>query len=478
MSETPTTTPRWPAEPALLEALGAWMAQRRWYPLSGTTAPAPTLVSCQELAPEVRVLVLAVPRRGGQPPVLLHVPVVLDLPEVLESPEAPVAGAGVLVDSAGSQVAVVDGPHHPAYWRAWARAAEEAGTTLGPSGARAVAERAEGLRVLTGEQSNTSVVLSAPPRGDDLGEDVIVKVLRVLAPGRNPDVEVPVALARQGWDQVPRPVAWSTLTWTDPSTGQEVTADAAVACTFIPGAQDGFELFCRLAAQDDSEGPVRTRSLDLARRLGETTATMHAHLARALGTCEPSEPAELAEALEGRAAWALAEVPNLTRVLPGLPGAIERALGELAALERLEPATRVHGDLHLGQVLLRSGDPEQWYVVDFEGEPLRPLAERREPDQPLRDVAGMLRSFDYAAAVGPARDEGWLPAVRAAFLEGYRRATSPGSAQDEHAVVVLRSCLELDKVLYEAVYEARHRPGWIEIPVRGLRALLSPADPS
>lgn len=476
MADSQVGAPRWPAEPVLLEALGAWMAQRRWYPLSGTAAAEPTLVSRQDLGQDVRDLILSVPRDGGRAPVLIHVPVVLDTPEALaeravegESP----GSQGVLVELDDGPVALVDGPHHPAFWRAWARAAEEAGTTLGPEGTRAVAQRAETLRVLTGEQSNTSVVLAAPAHGDDLGEDVIVKVFRVLAPGHNPDVEVPVALARQGWQQVPRPVAWSALAWTDPGTGQELTADAAVACAFIPDAEDGFTLFCSLSADDDSEGPVRERSVALARSLGATTARMHAHLARALGTVDPAAPGELAAALRHRAAWALAEVPHLTTASPGLTDHLDRVLGELAALDSLPPACRIHGDLHLGQVLLRSGEPEQWYVLDFEGEPLRPLAERSEPDQPLRDVAGMLRSFDYAAAVGPARHDSWLPTVRGAFLAGYAREAPPSCEQDDRAAVVLRSALELDKALYEAVYEARHRPDWIEIPVRGLQALIS-----
>ena len=157
----------------------------------------------------------------------------------------------------------------------------------------------------------------------------------------------------------------------------------------------------------------------------------------------------------------------------------------LEALEALEPATRIHGDYHLGQVLHEIGGQQRWYVLDFEGEPLRPLAQRSDPDLPARDVAGMLRSFDYAAAVGKAPHPDWLPAVRSAFEEGYRLgrqetgslAPSPAAsgdqeqAEDSHQTVL--TCLELDKALYEAVYEARNRPDWLSIPVAGITSVLN-----
>ena len=219
---------------------------------------------------------------------------------------------------------------------------------------------------------------------------------------------------------------------------------------------------------------------------------MHHHLARALGVSEPPAASELAQALRDRAAWALREVPTVADRLPGLDGAIERVLSRLAALERLAPATRIHGDYHLGQTLHEIVEPEagegRWFILDFEGEPLRPLAERRKPDQPLRDVAGMLRSFDYAAAVGGADDPGWLDAVRDAYRTAYTAyencertggEASPGREEaDARARGVLLTALELDKALYEAVYEARNRPDWIEIPLRGLRRILTAEAPA
>ncbi|WP_103063125.1 phosphotransferase [Actinomyces qiguomingii] len=485
--------PTWPDDAALLPALEAWMGQRRWFPLKGEPLQGPlSIVRRWELADGVHDLLVAVPRAEGEP-VLMHVPLVLESAAALADFTAVGEADGnagfilpypdtAVADRSAVQVALVDGAHHPRFWRAWAQAALAAGTTLGKAGAAAIAQRADRLRVTTAEQSNTSVVMPAPGDNPAAGDadaatgDLIVKLFRVLAPGRNPDVEVSVALARNGWERVRTPVAWTTQTWTDPDSGVEQSADTAVACTFIPRADDGFELFCALAGADDLNGPQRRRSLALARDLGETTAQMHAHLAAAMGTTPPPVPAELAAALRARADWAMAEVPELEIRLPSLRARVETVLTELAALDRLEPATRVHGDYHLGQVL-NAVDEGCWYVLDFEGEPLRPLAERSRPGQPLRDVAGMLRSFDYAAEVGHASHPDWLNAVRGAFLDGYWAArpaavNGGGPGRDSKRTTLLNA-LELDKALYEAVYEARNRPDWLSIPLHGMEVILT-----
>lgn len=530
--------PAWPGTQALLPSLLEWAGGRRWFPLKSGPVPSPEQVRVvvdTELAGGVHDLLLALPAPAGSGAaedgaaggtVLLHVPLVVDEAAALArltGPkeadgaagfllEVPAAGAGE-ADQEGSapagvqaptaevraaRVALVDGPHHPAFWAAWARGTIREGSLLDEQAARAVVARAQAgrLRVTTGEQSNTSVILPAPEAGGATGApssaqeadartpDLIVKVFRVLAAGRNPDVEVSVALARDGWDRVRRPVAWSTMSFTDPTTGEQAIADSAVGTTFIPAATDGFELFCRLAGGGKD---AREQSLALARDLGETTGQMHEHLASALGESEPVAPAELAASLRQRAAWALGEVPQLGQRLPGLATAVEAALADLAGLDRLEPATRVHGDYHLGQTLHEDGGAGRWFVLDFEGEPLRPLAERSRPDQAARDVAGMLRSFDYAAAVGQAGDPAWPTQVREAFIAGYRAvrplpddaaagsadgaAGATGALTAAHAQVLL-DALELDKALYEAVYEARNRPDWLWIPLRGIARIL------
>ena len=496
MPPTDPTGP-WPEQQVLLTHLAAWMSERRWFPLKDEQPPdgaALRVVADSRLAPGVRDLVVAVPRTDHSP-VLMHVPLVLDSPGALErltgAGEAPGAAGFALPDG----TALVDGPHHPSFWRAWARAALAAGTTLRPEATTAVVQRAERLRVTTGEQSNTSVILPAPSGADDAAgaedaatEGLIIKLFRVLAPGRNPDVEVSVALARDGWDRVPAPVAWSTVQLPGalgPGGAASEAADGAVASVLVDQATDGFSLFCSLAGRDDGPGsPVRERAVALARDLGATTAQMHAHLASALGTYEPVSPRALEAELRRRARWALAEVPSLGAEVPGLEAAVDALYARLGSLDHLPASTRVHGDDHLGQVLYC--EPRgRWYVLDFEGEPLRPLAQRSDPDLPARDVAGMLRSFDYAAAVGKAPHPDWLPAVRSAFEEGYRLgrqetgslAPSPAASGDqeqaEASYQTVLTCLELDKALYEAVYEARNRPDWLGIPMAGIESVLS-----
>ncbi|RRC95506.1 1,4-alpha-glucan branching protein [Schaalia canis] len=565
----PTRAASWPSDAEILTALGPWMYERRWYPLKDGGAPTPesmTVIADVELAPHVRDLLIAVTRlpspavdgredsAAASAPVLVHVPLVLENADALASfalPGEAAAAAGFILPSpppagvitpaeAGRGVALVDGARHPAFWAAWAEGALRSGNALNEADARAILERSGAARVMTGEQSNTNVVMRAPAESET--PDLVAKLFRVLSPGPNPDVEVSRALAAHGWDRVRRPVAWSTLSWVDPSTGEEVHTHSAVATTFIPEAHDGFELFCALAAEDAAEktiaekassaaasgtgrsgtgrsgtgrsgtgsdtpsgeevGSARHRATTLARDLGATTAQMHKILALACGEHQPDSPARFVDTLRQRAAWALEEVPALHEQIPGLAGKIAHVYARIDACDVLEPATRIHGDYHLGQVLREKiagedagsdSDSGRWFVLDFEGEPLRPLAQRLLPDQPLRDVAGMLRSFDYAAAVGASADSiagshtasDWLAAVRAAFLEGYEaelnadlEGASASRIHGNDALTpaerrrALLTALELDKALYEAVYEARNRPDWLEIPLRGVKTLV------
>ncbi|MFF8971664.1 maltokinase [Streptomyces sp. NPDC014995] len=292
-------------------------------------------------------------------------------------------------------------------------------------------------RLLEAEQSNTSVVY---------GDAFILKVFRRIQPGVNPDLEVPVALAGQGCDRVPAPVAWFGTT--DP---QEATL--GVLQPFLPDASDGWTLALDALARGDDFTAE-------AEALGRATAEVHLALAAAFPAGPRGDNARTATAMTERLEAAAHHVSALRPYVPGLI----TAFGALAACDVGPPAQRIHGDLHLGQVL-RAG--REWFVIDFEGEPSRPLAERRSAHSPVRDIAGMLRSFDYAARQRrPWRPE-WARRCREAFCAGYA-ARAGWDPRKKHALL---RAYETDRAVYEVLYEARHRPDWLPVPMAAIERL-------
>ncbi|MDX2853067.1 phosphotransferase [Streptomyces sp. PA03-3a] len=306
-------------------------------------------------------------------------------------------------------------------------------------------------RLSTAEQSNSSVIY---------GDTFILKLFRRIAPGPNPDLELSLALARAGSRRVPAPAAWFEALglYAEPAT-------LGVLQRFLPGSAGAWEL--ALQAVEDG-----TDFSGEARALGRATAEVHLALARALPTSTLRRPQIelLAAAMAGRLDAAAAAVPALRPYR----AALRTAFDDLAALGTRGTtlaAQRVHGDLHLGQAL-RTG-PGGWVLIDFEGEPARPLPERRRPAPPVQDVAGMLRSFDYAARhhdpSAPGAPE-WAETQRAAFCAGYAEAAGT-DPRDEPVVI---RAFETDKAVYEVLYEARHRPAWLPIPMAAVRRLAQP----
>lgn len=279
-------------------------------------------------------------------------------------------------------------------------------------------------RRYSGEQSNTTVFF---------GREVLCKVFRRLEEGRNPDAELHEALADTG------AVAGLYGTW------REGDVDLAIFLEALPNPLDGYVLACQYAAAGHN-------FTDYARRLGEALATIHAALAERLPTGRASGT-DFATAARARFDSAAQEVPELTELRP----LVEATLASVGHEDF--PTQRIHGDCHLGQVLLTD---DQWRYVDFEGEPLKSIGERRRPDTAWRDVAGMLRSFDYAAASTEADTGTWLPEVRLAFLDGY-------GARDVDRRLL--RALEVDKAVYEVVYESRNRPAWRHVPLDFLESL-------
>jgi maltokinase len=324
--------------------------------------------------------------------------------------------------------------------------------------------------VLSVEQSNTSLVY---------GDTALLKVFRRLEPGPNPGVEVESALTEAGSDLVPEVLGWVRGTWPAPGDDGPVTGDLAMLTVFQRSATDGWTYATTSVRDLYAEGDLHADEVggDFAGesyRLGITSATVHADLAKALGTDEwPAErlPA-IAATMRDRLSAAVVAVPQLGAYATGLAAAFD----DLASYDRPLPVQRIHGDFHLGQTL-RTIDG--WKVIDFEGEPVKTLAERRERDTTIKDVAGMLRSFDYAARQLLAADHQgdqqiayraaeWSNRNRAAFCEGYAEVAGADPRDDD---VLLRAFIA-DKVVYEVLYEARNRPTWLPIPL-GAAAQLS-----
>ncbi|NEM90392.1 phosphotransferase [Galbitalea soli] len=311
--------------------------------------------------------------------------------------------------------------------------------------------------VLTGEQSNTSIIC----RVDD-GAPVIMKVFRALHHGGNPDVVLQSAIAATGSTLVPRSIGYVSGEWPAPSLpGGLARGHLLFAQEFLPGAEDAWRIALRAAH----------RLIDFsaeAHALGRATAEVHATLATALPTREAqrADIDSILESMRARLNGACHEVPALRELHDEIDTVFEAA--REAEWPRLQ---RIHGDYHLGQVLSIPGD--SFVLVDFEGEPLRPMAERSEPDVTLRDVAGMLRSFDYAAGsvlletAGAVTAHDWASAARHAFVDGYIEASGRDIRQNR----ALLDAFEIDKALYEVVYEARNRPSWIDIPTAAIRRL-------
>lgn len=339
------------------------------------------------------------------------------------------------------------------------------------------------------EQSNTSV---------RFGDRAMLKLFRRLEHGENPDVEIGTFLTTHTTFQH-TPAVLGVIHYCDAAGASYVTG---MLSRFVIGARDGWAI-----ALDEARAALRTPPGDAATafaseasHIGRMTRELHAALASSPDTPGfRSDPVSLGDAEQWERAARLAVEDALTLLgeragtLPKPHQAMARAIAgrRAAALERLDDVaerlraslgsggaaalrkTRHHGDYHLGQLL--RGEKGVWFIVDFEGEPSRPLSERRALSSPLRDVAGMLRSFAYAAATAAAERGGlgvdakteiaaahWERDVRAAFLAGYdARADDP-----------LVALFEMEKLFYELRYELNNRPEWVWIPLRGIARLF------
>jgi maltokinase len=440
--------------PSLLPALAAWLPRQRWY--HGQAEPVSLEIIDQEI-------------RGDRFPFLIR---------LLVDADAAVYQVVIGVRGRDEHPEFLRG-HDPAFIADVTTHQGEAiayDAVYDPDLALVILdwvaphEKAGRARVMGAEQSNSSLVYD---------ERIILKLFRRVQAGHNPEVEITEALAAQGFTCVAEPLA----------TQRVRDYDLAILQPFLAGAAEGWAL--ALTSLRDLFGMNDTASIPIisldapppppdpaqaggdfsgeAARLGAMTGGMHVALADAFGR----RPADAK-------AWAASIGAQLDALKPG---DVDRTAAD-AIIERLldidaGSAIRVHGDYHLGQVLRTDAG---WYVLDFEGEPARSLEERRRPTSPLKDVAGMLRSFHYAASVARTeRDEyaleelaaAWEDRNRKAFLRGYLKAAGPGAIlpPDEDSAGVVLAAFELEKAAYELAYERAYRPDWEPIPLAALRRL-------
>ena len=317
------------------------------------------------------------------------------------------------------------------------------------------------------EQSNTSVVFD---------DRLVLKLYRRLEAGINPELELLRFVTERGFEGIAPLEGWAA------HTGRLIDATLAILQNFVPGDGDGWTLAVDSIRSGDTEA-----FLSRLRALGEVTGSMHTVLGSDAGDASfaPEEPS--AETLALLTATIDEEIEQVFANLPELPelepiaGRGEEVREHLRGRSQIGGVGRVirhHGDYHLGQVLWTR---EGWIAIDFEGEPARSLPERRRKRSPLRDVAGMLRSFAYVASAaeiggGPRPPEGWEESARTEFLAGYRETIDPTLVPHGESFDRLLQIFELEKAVYELRYELDNRPDWVPIPVAGIVRLLESAS--
>lgn len=431
-------------EGRLERALTAWVPWQRWYGSKGRPAHRTSIVRTTAFSDTLRsggargvLLLLRVTFADGGPPEYYQVPV--GIRAVLAPDLEPYVIAAV------DDVVVYEAVGDPALVGALLR--------LTGAGSRGDAPPAPhpSSRPLGVEQTHTSVVVD---------ERYLLKIFRRISTGTNPDVELLRALGSTANPHVTglRGAVEGELD------GEPVTY--AMVQDYLPEATDGYTA-ARAAAR--AGAPLAGAFAREAYAMGEAVARVHADLAERLGTA-PTGAAELAT-LGGELTAGLEAAARRVAALRPLLPAVRAAYGRLRGLTSGPPVQRVHGDLHLGQLLRSAGG---WILVDFEGAPGLSLAERRASHSPLRDIAGMLRSFDYAARCAEAPATGhWADRCADAFCDGYARVS--GLDPREHALL-LRACV-LARAVHEVVYEHDHRPGRISVPLEAVAELVQYGHP-
>jgi maltokinase len=455
------------------ESLRAWIASQRWYGAKARAIAGLEIVECPTLLLEdpLALLTLVQTRFATGMHELYQLPLVLvgedeSLPCPLLPEPAPIASGGGLSAYDGLADA---GPA----WELLRRIGggeeietEQGRFTFHGSEALAALDGTESVRLIGVEQSNSSIVFD---------DRFVLKLFRKLEPGINPELEMLRFLAGHGFEQIATLHGWYDYD------GMALAATLGVVQTFLEGAVGGWELALEEIAREPETFLGRLGSL------GQVTAAMHTVLASDAGdpAFSPEEPSQ--EALSLLTATVDEDIERIFVRLPDNPdvapiiGRGQDVRERLAARAQIGIGGRVirtHGDYHLGQTLRTA---EGWTIIDFEGEPARPLPERRQKRSPLRDVAGMLRSFAYVTSAAEMMaqrkaPEGFEQRAREHFLSQYLEHVDPTLLPaGEAAIANLLSIYELEKAIYELQYELNNRPDWVSIPVAGIRRLLEAA---
>jgi maltokinase len=473
MSEPEAKGPDANQPEANLEELAEWLVERRWF---GSKSRELTQVGVIDMplldpeAPPLRIALVEV-HFGTGAHEIYQVPVAVEPASAESRPDdelvqtgariASIEGGGTLVDLLAERR---DPPRLLRLIVAGAQIASTEGRVVcGWVGEEPIPEGAEARPVST-EQSNSSVVF---------GENAILKTFRRVEAGVNPELEMLRFLGARGFRQIPRLLGWYEYQ------GRPADATLGIVQEFIADGRDGWEwTLDGLAGDPDSLlGPLRA--------LGTTVGAMHAALAG-----DPTDPTFAPEERgnESLALFTASLDERIEAVFLDLDGDDERLapiahrgeelrdqLRSLSEIGGSGMAIRVHGDLHLGQTLLAD---RGWTILDFEGEPARPLPERRMKSSPLRDVAGLLRSLAYAPLAarlqrGATVPEDWELRARQEFLDGYLDSIDPLLLPaTRREVDQLLAIYELEKAVYELTYELNNRPDWVGIPVAGITRLL------
>jgi trehalose synthase-fused probable maltokinase len=432
------------------DALREWVLEQRWFASKARDVPEVNIVELLELADEPSLLLGLVEARF-----------LAGTHELYQ----------LLVGDRGGRELAYDALAEPAPAAALARllaSGREVQGELARVAFHWVGEPLEepSVRSLGAEQSNTSVVID---------DRVILKVFRRLEAGDNPELEMLRFLTEQGFPNVPALAGWYELA------GAPLDATLGVAQELVRDARDGWELVL------DELGRSPEELIGDLRELGAVTGRLHTALGSDSTNADfaPDTPSDQAlgiitATIDEEIERAFVDLPDIAALAP-IAGRGEEVRDRLQLMSHVGSGGRLirtHGDLHLGQTLREGGGDGRWVVIDFEGEPARPHIERRRKRSPLRDVAGMLRSFAYAASASgvlratPA-PEGWEERARDAYLEGYFGAVEPTLLPSGEANIrQLLGVFELEKAMYELQYELNNRPDWVGIPVAGIARLL------